>query len=90
MLQVGQWVNQSQFSTGRSLLGRKVLFQEQYWQKRVKGGGAIDMAAPNDYQVQTGWQWGATTCVVLAEVLRKRPVTVECQVGRDGFMLGTG
>ena len=57
-LQVGQWMNQSQFSTSRSLRGRMLIFQEQYWQKRVKGGGTIDMAALDDYQMLSGWQRG--------------------------------
>ena len=38
--------------------------------------GGIGMAAPNDYQVPPGWQWGATVYVVLAEVLEKRPISV--------------
>ncbi len=67
------WVNQSRFSTSTSLHGRKVFFLEQYWQTRVKIGGAIGMVAPNNYQVQPGWQWGATAYVVLAEVFWKGP-----------------
>ena len=66
-------MNQSRFSNSTSLGGKKVFFQEQCWQTRVKGGGAIGMAAPNDYQVQPKMTVGATVYVVLVEVPWKGP-----------------
>lgn len=66
-------------------MGEPVAVQHQYvtaWKEGALPGavrqkwlkeGAIDMAAPNDYQVLAGSQWGATAYVVLAKDASERP-----------------